>query len=264
MADSSGSDAIIAAGISTVGNAAVAAASNKRQYKNQIAAMEKQQQQNKDLWDYQNAYNTPAQQMARLKAAGLNPNLIYGSGTGGPAGPIPSAEVPTKQVIRPNIDASGAFSAHLNARQADAQYAATLQNMDLMKTTGNLKEAQIAMQNLKLYEQANKNKYAPVMAKAAADTAQFVALRSGELFANERTKGKLMDQLTVLRDKQMSSVDLDNVFKTYRNNLAKEGIYSSDHPAFRFAIQAAAKRGLSSDDVINGGWNAIKHFFGSE
>ncbi|AXQ65644.1 MAG: DNA pilot protein [Microviridae sp.] len=37
-------------------------------------------QQNIKFWQMQNAYNTPAQQMARLKKAGLNPALIYGSG----------------------------------------------------------------------------------------------------------------------------------------------------------------------------------------
>jgi len=37
-------------------------------------------QQNIRFWEMQNAYNTPAMQMARLKKAGLNPALIYGSG----------------------------------------------------------------------------------------------------------------------------------------------------------------------------------------
>lgn len=32
--------------------------------------------------DYMNQYNSPESQMARLKAAGLNPHLIYGSGSG--------------------------------------------------------------------------------------------------------------------------------------------------------------------------------------
>lgn len=31
-------------------------------------------------WNMQNAYNSPEQQMARLKAAGLNPHLVYGNG----------------------------------------------------------------------------------------------------------------------------------------------------------------------------------------
>lgn len=49
-----------------------------------IGAKKRQQQadqQNIKFWQMQNAYNTPAQQMARLKKAGLNPALIYGSGS---------------------------------------------------------------------------------------------------------------------------------------------------------------------------------------
>lgn len=34
-----------------------------------------------NMWNMQNAYNTPEMQMQRLKEAGLNPNLIYGSGS---------------------------------------------------------------------------------------------------------------------------------------------------------------------------------------
>lgn len=33
------------------------------------------------MWNRSNEYNNPSSQMARLKAAGLNPNLVYGSGS---------------------------------------------------------------------------------------------------------------------------------------------------------------------------------------
>ena len=36
---------------------------------------------NLDRWNEQNLYNSPEQQMERYKEAGLNPNLIYGTGT---------------------------------------------------------------------------------------------------------------------------------------------------------------------------------------
>lgn len=53
---------------------------------------------NKKFWQMQNAYNDPSQQMARLKKAGLNPNLIYGqsvSGATGQAGAVaPSKAAP--------------------------------------------------------------------------------------------------------------------------------------------------------------------------
>lgn len=33
-----------------------------------------------DLWNLENEYNKPVNQMARLKEAGLNPNMVYGGG----------------------------------------------------------------------------------------------------------------------------------------------------------------------------------------
>jgi len=39
-----------------------------------------QHQRTKELWNMDNLYNSPEQQMQRLKAAGLNPNLVYGKG----------------------------------------------------------------------------------------------------------------------------------------------------------------------------------------
>ena len=54
--------------------------------------MRNQHQLDKQMFDYQNAYNTPEQQMARLKAAGLNPNLMYGQGTTGNASGYPQTK----------------------------------------------------------------------------------------------------------------------------------------------------------------------------
>lgn len=36
---------------------------------------------NVEMWERQNAYNNPVSQMERLKNAGLNPNMVYGSGS---------------------------------------------------------------------------------------------------------------------------------------------------------------------------------------
>lgn len=51
-------------------------------YQNNRANDRRQQEayeQNLRMWHMQNEYNSPASQIARLRAAGLNPNLIYGS-----------------------------------------------------------------------------------------------------------------------------------------------------------------------------------------
>ena len=50
---------------------------------NQFAASEskKANQFNYLMWNLANEYNSPKNQMARLKEAGLNPNLVYGNGS---------------------------------------------------------------------------------------------------------------------------------------------------------------------------------------
>lgn len=52
---------------------------------------------NKEMWELNNEYNSPSAQMERLKAAGLNPNLVYGSGsvTGNTSGSMPAYNAPT-------------------------------------------------------------------------------------------------------------------------------------------------------------------------
>lgn len=57
-------------------------------------------------------YNSPKNQMARLKAAGLNPHLIYGSGSATqPAAPPPKMETP-------NLDPVGVMAQYQNFRNA--------------------------------------------------------------------------------------------------------------------------------------------------
>ena len=48
------------------------------------------------MWNKQNAYNNPEAQMGRLKDAGLNPNLVYGSGSvaGNTSSQLPKYQAP--------------------------------------------------------------------------------------------------------------------------------------------------------------------------
>lgn len=57
---------------------------------------------NLEMWNLQNQYNSPASQMARFKAAGLNPNLIYSQGNPGNASSMPSYQSPTSQPVTRN------------------------------------------------------------------------------------------------------------------------------------------------------------------
>lgn len=50
-----------------------------------------------EMWNKQNQYNSPQEQMNRYKQAGLNPNLIYGQGSSGNATTLPKYSAPRQE-----------------------------------------------------------------------------------------------------------------------------------------------------------------------
>lgn len=301
MANDSDLGQIGSAAITTFGNYAGAVAANKRQFKYQQRAMAQQQAYNKELWDYQNAYNTPQAQMERYEAAGLNPHLIYGSGAGasGNAGPISPTEVPSQQAAKvenvPDI-----MMRHLQIKQMDAQYKATLQATQTARINAMLTQANIGLKNLETISKAAKTRNAKALAEAEKTTAEFVAKRSKELYENEISKGNLLDQLHGFRnitnpitqaqqqtDLRVSKQALKGAQQEYdyrteanrntittqrlqiefdknRNALAKVGVYSSDNPVLRVLIQAANRSGLDVSDLLAKGIDKLEYLFDKE
>ena len=87
-------------------------------------------QNNIKFWQMQNKYNDPTQQMARLKKAGLNPALIYGSGatnTGvagsiAPSKPAPyNVKDPTPSILQSQMLASQIKLQNSQANKNDAE-----------------------------------------------------------------------------------------------------------------------------------------------
>ncbi|WVR22154.1 MAG: DNA pilot protein [Malazfec virus 7] len=75
--------ALIGAGASALGggaNAIATASMNKKTREWNEKMYAKQHADNIASWNMQNSYNSPQEQMARLQAAGLNPQLVYGQG----------------------------------------------------------------------------------------------------------------------------------------------------------------------------------------
>lgn len=81
-------------------NAGAQIASNQQNYSNNSRLQGQNYWQNLELWNLQNQYNLPKNQMARFRDAGLNPNLIYGQGNSGNAAPI-SAPTPITTNFQP-------------------------------------------------------------------------------------------------------------------------------------------------------------------
>lgn len=268
MANDSTSGQVAGAAVTALGNYAVQAASNKRQFKFQKEAMALQDQYNRNIWDYQNAYNTPTAQMERLKEAGLNPRLIYGSGSGAAntAGPINGLEVPERKSA--TADVPDLMLRHLQTRQADAQYAATLQTMENMRTKNDLVNVQTGLENLKLMRENMRAKNYKVLNQAEKDMAEWAARTSGQIYANEKSKGTLLDQSYSIReaerDPKLRQLKLDNEFKENRNELAKHGIYQSDHPFFRLLIQHAKHMGIDLGELLKmGPLDHLKNLIGN-
>lgn len=74
---------LLAKGIEQTAQFGFDQANNAIAYSRSKKLMALQNQYAVENWRRANAYNTPAMQMARLKAAGLNPDLMYGNGAAG-------------------------------------------------------------------------------------------------------------------------------------------------------------------------------------
>lgn len=131
--------AAIIGGLGSIVGSAIGAGSQRRaniqnmelaKYQNnwQTAENEKAYARNLEMWNMQNAYNSPTAQMSRLRQAGLNPNLVYGNGvTGNSSGSAPQYEPAKIQraTMEPyrgwNLGISDAVSTFMAMRQNKAQ-----------------------------------------------------------------------------------------------------------------------------------------------
>lgn len=115
-----GAEALIGGLASLVGSgfsAALGSQNVSSSVKKTKELMALQNQYYRENWQMENAYNSPKAQMARLKAAGLNPNLVYGSGAAGVSGLSGSIAPPTSpsSPVAPTPDFSSVVGDAINA-----------------------------------------------------------------------------------------------------------------------------------------------------
>lgn len=74
------------------------------------------------MWNTQNLYNSPSEQMKRLKLAGLNPNLVYGNGvTGNTTGNYPRFQTPEINAKQPVMDFLSMYANYQDMQIRQAQ-----------------------------------------------------------------------------------------------------------------------------------------------
>lgn len=118
-------DALLSAGTGLLGGLFNIGAT-KSAGKNQMKLAQYQYDKAVEMWNRQNEYNAPKAQMARLSEAGLNPNLVYGSGNvaGNTSAQAPTYNPPDMSHFIP--DYRGAFQATFD----NMQRMATIKNLD--------------------------------------------------------------------------------------------------------------------------------------
>lgn len=204
----------------TLANAVVQATEAKRQYKwNKKAAAdanvmnrENQQwllQQQKDIQREQRDYDSARSQMQRYIEAGLNPHLIYGSGSSaGQAFPMNAPGMPSVNIQSPNVYAGNPVRDFIAASQAQANVGLTdaKTGESLMRKQLTQVQEEIARTNPMLR---------PEVAASVADSMNQVAMLKADLayFQNE-----VPDGAQQTRGRQKVIADLDSLYSRLKLN----------------------------------------------
>lgn len=96
-------------------------------------------------WNRNNAYNSPTEQMARLRAGGLNPNLVYGTGiqaAGNSSSQPRGSDFHTSNFQAPKSDLTDAITSYQDVKNKEA----TLDNLKSQNTV-NLEQAALLKAN---------------------------------------------------------------------------------------------------------------------
>ncbi|AXL15343.1 DNA pilot protein [Microviridae sp.] len=257
-------------------NAASTANLNKKNRRWSEQMYQRQKADNLAFWAQQNTYNSPEQQMARFKAAGLNPNLIYGQGNSGNAGPIstPDARTPDTRVPEWGSGIAAGASSGLQAYtdlqikgatannlklQADvitqeaqlkrAQTLSTLLNVDKTKwswefeksladVTADFRRAQL--HNLKTSTDLSIRKDTREAVKLNFDIAESIQRVQSSRLANANTAAEKsrIEANTAQINQQLRNLKKDGVLKDIEIQLRRKGINPNDPMYQRILGQA--------------------------
>lgn len=210
---------------------------------------EKAYQRSLNMWNLQNEYNSPTQQMARIRAAGLNPNLVYGNGvTGNSSGSTPQYEpakfnAPTMQAYRGwNLGISDAISQFLAYRTVKAQ----VDNMEAQNSLIRQQTATEATKQANIAASTSRSEFDLNMAKELKD----VSVSSAIADMNQKQAGA--SQGWTKANREVIQYELDKALFDNKIKLS--------HQKYLQALQITRQFQQSYD--INAFRNEIERVFG--
>lgn len=227
--------------------------------------------QEMEMMNRMNDYNNPAAQMQRYKDAGLNPNMIYGSG-GGSSGnqtSIPKYNAPTLQYnMAPVANIPEMINMYQNFQMKQAQINNLKAQNDAIKQNTFTSAAQAGMLGVNT-EQAKENlrqsQYTnPYQAGIIANNARMSEARLEQewqrvkLMSQQEQTGYLNQQYL---QKNITGAGIANeqkqadlLYSQYRNQWMKMGITTSDNPLLRIFTRMMNETGIDLGFIADG-WN---------
>lgn len=211
---------------------------------------------NYKMWEEMNRYNSPQEQMARFREAGLNPHLIYGKGSAGTAGSpaqVGSVRAPdVKQYTRPEMrsitQGLDVFGMYTQGRMLEAQRDNVLANTQLAKQEALVKTQDAANRLIqgkqwKLDYKRSKELFdtqvdaAKVALQDAAQTLRKKEVDTRIAIKSENWQLKRIEAEMKLAIKNKEGKALANALEAIRLDMRRRGIEVTDSKFWRIAAQ---------------------------
>lgn len=209
-----------------------------------------------DDWNMQNAYNSPKAQMARLKEAGLNPNLVYGQLQNGNA-----PQVPQQPAGRVSLE--GIYSQAVALANQNKQITQTVENLKtnqdliqaniaLARSNTELRDAQVADTQSRINQRDSLMPYQMQMLKTGVDEKLAnIQLRGAQtkysLDENERRElsnsmNLRVGEQKIINMRQQKELDLQRTIGQFVNNSINKKVLENWQTNFEAALRQSNAR----------------------
>lgn len=225
--------------------------SAKKQFKYQQQLNREAFQHDVDMWNRQNAYNTPSAQMERLQAAGLNPNLVYGNGgatnTASSAPTYNAGSAPDVSSARAAAAslANQGFNTALNFKLQQVQAANLQADTELKQTQGQLNQTNNELALLDKYLKQN----------TVDDNIRYQLEKWKLDLVLGRNQIKLGDQQFLLNQSQMKKLDAEVGFVLANTKLTNE--QAEQVSIYNQYLPGVLRSQIASNNA--NAYNAIQH-----
>lgn len=213
----------------------------------------------REMWELQNEYNSPMAQMQRLKAAGLNPALVYGQGAvGNQSGPAPSYDAPNVSYQMQAMQIPELLGLYQDFQLKKAQIDNVRANTENVVS----RTANEGVQNMLLKLQGKAGEFDLQRRQALAphqlSITQSEARQAWERWNNLLKEGRALDirigdepsGVMGILGHERERAAADALFAKYRAQWMKLGIHGGDNMFIRILTRMASESGFSLEDLI--------------